>query len=252
MTNEKLYEVLGDINKKHVKEAREYCKTRKPAWVKWGAMAACLCLVVAGAFAPGLQGGHGTAPQQGVTPGTSVVQPGKDDEATHLGEVNLFVVNEAENVMTTDMDVQFSHYDRLSEVEREIMLKQFETAIGLSYNDFTAKISDTFVLKSFYSVDIPADVERTEYVPHDYVFEYQNENDGEARIATCSAEEPLRDCFVMCDNPKQSEINGISAVIYGYQGIFMVEFSHENINYDIETSNITLAELEELLTGIMG
>lgn len=46
MTNEKLYEVLGDINEKHVKEAREYRQTKKPVWLKWGAMAACLCLVV--------------------------------------------------------------------------------------------------------------------------------------------------------------------------------------------------------------
>lgn len=45
MTNEKLYEVLGDINEKHVKEAREYRKAKKPVWLKWGAMAACLCLV---------------------------------------------------------------------------------------------------------------------------------------------------------------------------------------------------------------
>lgn len=58
MTNEKLYEVLGDINETHVKEAREYRKTRKPAWVKWGAMAACLCLIVVGAFiAPNLGDG---------------------------------------------------------------------------------------------------------------------------------------------------------------------------------------------------
>lgn len=50
MTNEKLYEVLGDINEKHVKEAREYRKAKKPVRLKWGAMAACLCLVVVGAF----------------------------------------------------------------------------------------------------------------------------------------------------------------------------------------------------------
>ena len=50
MTNEKLYEVLGDINEKHVNEAREYRKAKKPVWLKWGAMAACLCLVVVGAF----------------------------------------------------------------------------------------------------------------------------------------------------------------------------------------------------------
>ena len=46
MTNEKLYEILGDINEKHINEARAYHKAKKPGWVKWGAMAACFCLVV--------------------------------------------------------------------------------------------------------------------------------------------------------------------------------------------------------------
>lgn len=149
------------------------------------------------------------------------------------------------------MDVQLSHYHDISALERETVLKEFETTIGLSYDDFTAKISDTYVNKSFYSVGVPADAARTEYVPHDYVFEYQNESGGEAKIAICSAEEPLRDCFIKCDNPKQSEINGISVVIYGYQGTFVAEFSYENINYDIETRNITIEELEDLLVGMI-
>ena len=50
MTSEKLYEVLGYINEKHINEARTYHKAKKPGWVKWGAMAACLCLIAAGAF----------------------------------------------------------------------------------------------------------------------------------------------------------------------------------------------------------
>lgn len=50
MTNEKLYEVLGDINEKHINEARADHKAKKPSWMKWGTMAACLCLIVAGAF----------------------------------------------------------------------------------------------------------------------------------------------------------------------------------------------------------
>lgn len=45
MTNEKLYEVLGDINEKYVSEARVSQKAKKPIWAKWGAMAACLVLV---------------------------------------------------------------------------------------------------------------------------------------------------------------------------------------------------------------
>ena len=45
MTNEKLYEILGDINEKHVYEAMAYHKAKKPIWAKWGAIAACLVLV---------------------------------------------------------------------------------------------------------------------------------------------------------------------------------------------------------------
>ncbi len=46
MTNEKLYEVLGDINEKHIHEARAYHKAKKPSWIKWGTIAACLCLMI--------------------------------------------------------------------------------------------------------------------------------------------------------------------------------------------------------------
>lgn len=45
MTNEKLYEVLGNINEKYVSEARAYQKAKKSIWAKWVAIAACLVLV---------------------------------------------------------------------------------------------------------------------------------------------------------------------------------------------------------------
>ena len=46
MTNKKFYEVLGDVSEKHITKAREYRKTNRPAWLKWGAAAACLCLLI--------------------------------------------------------------------------------------------------------------------------------------------------------------------------------------------------------------
>lgn len=46
MRKEDFAEVLGDINENYIKEAETIKKTRKPAWIKWGAMAACLCLVI--------------------------------------------------------------------------------------------------------------------------------------------------------------------------------------------------------------
>ena len=45
MTNEKLYEILDEINEMNVYEARAYHKAKKPIWAKWGAIAACLVLV---------------------------------------------------------------------------------------------------------------------------------------------------------------------------------------------------------------
>ena len=46
MTNEKLYEAIGDISDKKIKEAKQVRKAKQPIWLKWGAMAACLCLVI--------------------------------------------------------------------------------------------------------------------------------------------------------------------------------------------------------------
>lgn len=48
MKKEDFAEVLGDINENYVKEAETAKKAKKPVWLKWGAMAACLCLVVCG------------------------------------------------------------------------------------------------------------------------------------------------------------------------------------------------------------
>ena len=50
MRKEDFAEVLGDINEKHIIEARVERKSKKPVWIKWTAMAACLCLVVTGVW----------------------------------------------------------------------------------------------------------------------------------------------------------------------------------------------------------
>lgn len=47
MRREDFAEVLGDINENYLKEAESIKKARKPVRLKWGAMAACLCLLVA-------------------------------------------------------------------------------------------------------------------------------------------------------------------------------------------------------------
>ena len=183
--------------------------------------------------------------------GFGMWQKGNQSKQQTGDNENLFVVNQVDSITSADMDVQFSYYNDLSALELETVHKNFESAIGMSYETFTAKIPVTFVSRSFHSVDVPADATKTEYITHDYVFEYQTKNNGEATIAICSVDEPLRDCFYECDNPEQSEINGVAVIIYGCRDSFMMRFSYKNVNYDIETVNITREELKDLLTGIM-
>lgn len=257
MRKEEFAEVLGDINENYVKEARAPKKAKKHSWIKWCAMAACLCLVVVGAFiAPDLRREpDGAGVQQGGIPGTNITQSGSNNETTQLGRTNLLVVNEAESVMSSDMDVQITSFDKLPYDVWNEVLEDFHVFAGIGYEDFVAKIPNTWEYANFYSLSTRGYKDanlKDEYRLHDYVFECQTKTGGTATIALCSFDEPLRDCFILCDNPENSEINGVEVIVYGYQDSYMVQFSYENVSYDIETSNITLEELEELLTGIIG
>lgn len=92
MKNEKLYEVLGDINEKYVKEAREYRNTKKSIWIKWGAMAACLCLMI-GLVIPILNN-ETAAPQQDELPPVSEELPPMIDE----GPAGMYTPDQTEIV----------------------------------------------------------------------------------------------------------------------------------------------------------
>ena len=51
MKKEKLYEVIEEIDDNYIREARQTAKaSSRPAWIKWVAAAACLCIVVMGLF----------------------------------------------------------------------------------------------------------------------------------------------------------------------------------------------------------
>ena len=51
MNEKKFSDAMSELHTKYVDEALNYKKNaKKPVWVKWGAMAACLCLVIATAL----------------------------------------------------------------------------------------------------------------------------------------------------------------------------------------------------------
>lgn len=46
MKNENILDAIGMINDEAVRDAKAYKRPKSRSWLKWGAVAACLCLVV--------------------------------------------------------------------------------------------------------------------------------------------------------------------------------------------------------------
>ena len=63
MNEKKLYDGITHIDDDLIEEAQAPARRRKSPWVKWGAMAACLCFVAAGALALLLRGGLPGGPE---------------------------------------------------------------------------------------------------------------------------------------------------------------------------------------------
>lgn len=259
MKKEDFCEAFGDINENYVKEARQPYKAKKPVWVKWHVMAACfVAVLIAGSISVNRQApAQGDKPQRGGNTVSNDI-PAENNVETAVPaeeEGNVLFVNKADNMMNVDMDVQIVPYDgKMSESRWEEIINDFQEFTGMTYKEFVSKLPGIWENSSFYAMMAPdnnSGEQKKEYSLHDYVFVFQTKNGGEATIALCSFEEPLRDCFVECDNPEQSEINGVPLVIYGHEKWYMVQFSYQNVHYDIEASNITLEELENLLSGIL-
>ena len=62
MNTKKFSDAMSEIDGRYVDEALNYKKkVKKPVWIKWGAMAACLCLMLV-AGVTSLQRGSSTIP----------------------------------------------------------------------------------------------------------------------------------------------------------------------------------------------
>jgi len=225
MKNEKLYEVLGDINEKHIKEAREYHKAKKSVWLKWGAMAACL--IVALIAVPVLQ--NISAPSPTIS----------------------LIVNQTDYTEPS-MDLDGTSYAGISEAELNIVKTEFSQALGIEYDEFTKRLDDQFNLIQFGALFIPSKVDgSTQRTLHDYWFTYTTDAGGQINIAMCAFDKPLQDVIIGEAGFSDSQINDTTLKIYGTQDYFIAEFNHQNINYYITANGISVDELQTILCDII-
>lgn len=141
MTKEQFYEVMGDINEKHIKGAENTMKTnKKNTWIKWGAVAACLAIIAV--FSKGFQ--HNNVSDTGVS---------GNAERTSMKPVINFegVVSESDNnrvtlangqiIIITEDTVFGGDTDTNSAVSKDILVGNFiqgYTEDDTSSNEITA------------------------------------------------------------------------------------------------------------------
>lgn len=141
MTNEKLYEAIGDIKEQHILEAKQP-KEKKPfRWVKVYALAACLCLVIGiSSFwlvminAPSSGGGFGD-------PGSNLLASHRDDFSSSIDTTVLTQFENPEAVIKTYslLTNQWFLSDELNDFSQVVT-----TDISYIYpGDDTGKDSDT-------------------------------------------------------------------------------------------------------------
>lgn len=273
MKKEDLFDVFGDVNSQYVKEAHmENRRKNNFAWAKWGSIAACFALLVLcipmarQSFGENANNTPEAENVEGTNSHSYVDLEAKKEEKeasdNSKQESVVLVINKVDEMLevVNDMDVKITSVEKLPYDVWQMILDEFQESIGVSYDEFTTGVSDQWEMDNFYLVSVPEykkwseESDRgteAEYHLHDYVITYKTENGGEATIALCTYEEPLRDYFIKCDNPKKSEINGAYITIYEYENIYMTQFSIGNVNYDIESNNISLDELETLLKSII-
>ena len=249
MNRKELYNGFNEIDDDILERSETATTSRKRlAWIKWGAIAACLAFAL---WCGTLMLGD-TAPSD--NPGLQLnSQPTENTEQRIDGTEtkdsqydNRLEVNQLSQFVSADMDIELSFYENSDAIS-----SAFHDTTGMQYGEFISHIPADFEVSSHYTVDVPTEPSSGQYTPHDCVIEAVADNGGEVRIAMSGFGEPCRDLLIMSDNPIESQVNGISLIIYGYQDVFLVKLCHNNVYYDIETTGISLQALEGLLSGLL-
>ena len=276
MTNEKLYEVLGDINENHINEARAYHKAKKPGWVKWGAMAACLTVVLFTTFSvlPNYFRQQGTTPPDnpnGVIADNPTNNP-DDDTTPTTSEIHISMSNIVMNQIDGSFNTDYARYNPETDVEviwnREDIIAYYGTDLVPAYIPDGFSASEDSNKTSAYIGQDGSVVEDTVYLNF-YDSEAAQDGIKQGFSITVSKIGIVQTCFVLPeDELKISDIGG-TAVAFGhrsvpngpydpdthepsgYYDLYVAEFEHDGIEYEIVAEQMEAEEVVKVVSSII-
>lgn len=157
------------------------------------------------------------------------------------------------------------------EKKYEIYINSIESNKGLARIDADIQMTNYYMIPYFEflsNLDIPDDFDNKEDYKAIYVKKDRNSKDYDVlnnyelwcentannrriMIAFSNEYEPLRDYFFGDEGSKVSKINDFELTIYRYENSYMTTFKYNDINFDIETTDITEQEFIDLLVSII-
>ncbi len=148
-------------------------------------------------------------------------------------------INKIDNMMMARLDADVK-------ILNGVMIPYFEYMTGLEIpNDFDNK-------ENYKAIYVKSNRNAQNYdVLNNYEFTYRNtSNNRKIIIAFSEKYMPLRD-YEILDADKVSKIGDVELIISQYKNMYIVKFTYKDINFDIETIDITETELISLLESII-
>lgn len=153
-------------------------------------------------------------------------------------EVAKLNINQIENMASSKLNAD------MREMELENLSEKYDFVKNI-------KVPEELEIKNVYSVYTRKDFNTETYdVLRDYVLVYGDAATKNVKVKFSEVGEPLRDYFLISADQK-TIIENVEFEISAYEDMYIATFSHEGVNFDIETSGITQEELTDLLISII-
>lgn len=164
-------------------------------------------------------------------------------DTIHINNINDMAALRYDADVKTLNNIDISKFDTLEslDIPKDINNSTYSAVYVKNVNDE----------KNFYDDDYYTTSSNNYDKLNNYAFNYKNSsNDRNILISFSDTNKPLRD-YHFDKIGKQSKINNTNLTIYKYENLYMTEFTYQNVNYDIETSNVSEEELINLLKSIV-
>lgn len=268
--NAKLFsEAMSEVNDKYYEEAANYhCK--KHGWVKWSAMAACLTVVLFTAFSvlPNYFRQQGTTPP-GNPNGVIADNPTDttdDDTTPATSEIHISMSNIAMNQINDSFNTDYARYNPETDVEvvwnRENIIAYYGTDLVPAYipDGFSASEDNNKTIA--YIGQDGSVVEDTVYLDFSNGEAAQN-GIKQGFSITASKIGIVQTCFVLPEDELKTSDIGETTVAFGhrydpdthepsgYYDIYVAEFEHDGIEYEIVAEQMEAEEVVKVVSSII-